>query len=111
MEIKQGADKTFAFYVYNKAGQVVLDEPSNVVFTAIRNVECANCQKLQKILNDGIEFDGETGKYTMAFYPEDTISLEPGAYPFDIKIKRAGKQYFIVKSGTLKIAKSYTGVI
>lgn len=111
MEIKQGADKTFAFYVFNKAGAVVLDEPSDIVFTAIKKTDCANCSRLVKILGDGIMFDSETGKYTMLFYPEDTINLEPGAYPFDIKIKRAGKQYFVVKQGSLKIAKSYTGVI
>ncbi len=111
MQIKQGADKAFAFYVYNKAGEVVLTAPTDIVFTAIRQVECANCQKLTKRLGNGIHFDAETGKYTMTFYPEDTIGLEPGAYPFDIKIKRAGKQYFVVKQGSLKIAKSYTGVI
>lgn len=111
MQIKQGADKTFAFYVYNQAGTVVLDAPNDIVFTAIRQTECANCQTIEKRLNNGIDFDGETGKYTLTFYPEDTINLAPGAYPFDIKIKRAGKQYFVVKEGTLKIVKSYTGVI
>lgn len=111
MQIKQGADKAFAFYVYDQAGEVVKTAPQNIVFTAIKQVECANCSKIEKIFNNGISLDEETGKYTLVFYPEDTIGLEPGAYPFDIKIKRAGKQYFIVKQGTLKVAKSYTGVI
>lgn len=111
MQIKQGADKNFAFYIFNQDGEVVKTTPQNLIFTAIKQEACANCSKIEKRLNNGITFDEETGKYTLVFYPEDTIGLEPGAYPFDIKIKRAGKQYFIVKQGTLKVAKSYTGVI
>lgn len=111
MQIKQGADKAFAFYVYDQTGEVVKTAPQNLVFTAQLKTDCANCSKIQKMLNSGITLDEETGKYTLTFAPEDTISLAPGAYPFDIKIKRAGKQYFIVKQGILKVAKSYTGVI
>ena len=111
MQIKQGADKVFAFYVYNMDGEVVMVEPNDIVFTAVRKTECEDCSTIEKRLNNGIVFDEVTGKYTLTFYPEDTIGLEPGAYPFDIKIKRAGKQYFVVKQGSLKIAKSYTGVI
>ena len=111
MNIKQGADKTFSFFVYNWNGEIVKEKPANVVFTAVRRIECANCQKIEKKLGNGIEFDQASGKYRIIFYPEDTIGLETGVYPFDIKIKRANRQYFIVKSGALKIVKSYTGVI
>lgn len=111
MNIKQGADKVFAFYVYNQAGEVVLEEPENIVFTAVQQLPCGNQVEIQKELNNGIVFNGENGKYRLSFVPEDTINLKTGGYPFDIKIKRAGKQYFVVKEGMLKIVKSYTGVI
>lgn len=111
MQIKQGADKTFAFYVYNQSGEVVKDEPSDIVFTAENELPCGAVKTIKKSLGNGIALDGETGKYTLTFVPADTINLPTGAYPFDIKIKRAGKQYFVVKQGFLKIVKSYTGVI
>ena len=113
MQIKQGANKNFKFYVYTKGSQTPnLQTPRNIVFTALKNNGCG-CGEiiLQKSLNNGITFDPETGKYTLAFLPEDTIGIEPGNYAFDIKIARANLQYFVANQGYLKIKKSYTGLI
>lgn len=111
MRIKQGANKNFKFYVYERGGKTpVLARPQEIVFTAIRSTECQE-NVLQKSLDNGITFDDTTGKYVLAFIPNDTINLPPGNYPFDIKIKRADTQYFVVAQGWLKIEKSYTGVI
>ena len=111
MKIKQGADKSFKFYVYRKGSTTpVLEEPQALVFTAVKE-KCCGTVILKKSLDDGITFDSETGKYTLTFSPADTINLPVGNYPFDIKIKRANTQYFIVAEGNLAIQKSYTGVI
>lgn len=111
MKIKQGADKSFKFYVYRKGStSPVLDAPQALVFTAVKEKCCGNVI-LKKSLGEGITFDAETGKYTLNFVPSDTINLPVGNYPFDIKIKRANTQYFIVAEGNLAIQKSYTGVI
>jgi hypothetical protein len=111
MNIKQGANKNYKFYVYQRGEQTpIVARPEQIVFTA----QLANgCQthKLTKTLGSGISFDSTTGKYTLAFVPADTINLPPGNYGFDIKIKRGGGQYFVVNQGYLKIEKSYTGVI
>lgn len=111
MKIKQGANKNFKFYVYNRGSTTpILDAPTDIVFTA---TQCEYCLRriLQKSLGNGIEFDSTTGKYSLIFEPQDTINLEPGNYPFDIKIKRGDAQYFVVNQGYLKVQKSYTGVI
>lgn len=113
MQIKQGANKNFKFFVYVKGSQTPnLQPPRNVVFTAQKTANCG-CGEivLQKSLNNGITFNSETGKYTLAFLPEDTIGIEPGNYAFDIKIARADLQYFVVNQGYLKITKAYTGLI
>ena len=111
MKIKQGANKNFKFYVYQKGStNPVLSRPANIVMTA-KKENCCGAVVLTKSLDNGISFDGTTGKYTLAFVPEDTINLQIGNYPFDIKIKRENAQYFVVAQGWLKIEKSYTGVI
>lgn len=113
MQIKQGANKNFKFYVYVKgANQPNLQEPLDIVFTAVKGNSCGCGQAvIRKSLGQGISFDEETGKYLLAFVPEDTISLEPGNYSFDIKIARANLQYFVVNQGYLQIKKAYTGLI
>ena len=111
MKLKQGANKNFKFFVYGRGSTTpALDRPQDIVFTAIKSTECPE-NVLQKKLDDGIIFDETTGKYLLSFVPYDTINLPPGNYPFDIKIKRADMQYFVVAQGWLKIEKSYTGVI
>lgn len=111
MNIKQGANKNFKFYVYVKGSNTPnLNVPRDIVFTATHRYECDR-QVMVKSLGKGIEFDSETGKYVLSFVPQDTIGLEPGNYAFDIKIARADLQYFVVKQGFLKIQKSYTGII
>lgn len=111
MKIKQGANKNFKFYVYAKgSSDPILVRPTNIVMTA-KKENCCGAIVLTKSLDNGITFDEATGKYTLAFVPEDTINLQIGNYPFDIKIKRGDAQYFVVAQGWLKIEKSYTGVI
>lgn len=111
MNIKQGANKNFKFYVVQRGTNTPIKAvPEAIVFTAVKK-NCCGQSTLVKSLDDGISFDPETGKYLLAFVPADTISLAPGNYGFDIKIKRPGGQYFVVNQGYLKIEKSYTGVI
>ena len=112
MIVKQGANKNFKFYVTERGGTTpILLAPEAIVFTAERRGACGQEIAITKSLDNGITFDPETGKYVLAFVPEDTINLPPGNYGFDIKIKRSGGQYFVVNQGYLKIEKSYTGVI
>lgn len=113
MNVKQGANKNFKFYVYVKGSQTPnLQVPMNIVFTAMKSNKCGCGEVIfQKSLNDGITFDETTGKYVLSFVPEDTINLEPGNYAFDIKIARANLQYFVVNQGYLNIKKAYTGLI
>lgn len=112
MRIKQGENKSYKFYVYEKGGTTpILLRPQNIVFTAELTASCGEVAKIVKELDNGITFDETDGKYIMSFAPEDTINLPLGNYGFDIKIKRSDKQYFVVYQGYLKIVKSYTGVI
>ena len=112
MIVKQGANKNFKFYVYQRGGTTpITNKPEGLVFTAEKRGTCGCEIVLTKTLDNGISFDEETGKYVLSFVPEDTINLPPGNYGFDIKIKRSGGQYFVVNQGYLKIEKSYTGVI
>lgn len=111
MNIKQGANKNFKFYVYVKGANTPnLIPPREIVFTATHRYNCDR-QLIVKSLGKGITFEPETGKYVLTFEPNDTLGLEPGNYAFDIKIARADLQYFVVKQGFLKIQKSYTGLI
>lgn len=112
MRIKQGESKNYCFYTYPYGSQSpILDEPTDVVFTATFRGQCGQKFGITKSLGSGITFDIETGKYLMKFAPEDTINLPVGNYDFDIKIKRLNAQFFIVKKGYMTIEKSYTGVI
>lgn len=108
MIIKQGADKTYIFYIYDAGGNIVKTAPTDLQFTAV----CPN-NPTQKVLVkrwlDGITLDAETGKYTMVVDSTDTLNLPPNQYPFDIKIKRADRQFFIVMSGVMEIRQAYTG--
>jgi len=108
MIIKQGADKTYIFYIYNTDGDVVKSAPADIQFTAV----CPNNPRqpvLIKSWQKGITLDTETGKYTMIINSEDTINLPPNEYPFDMKVKRGNKQFFVVMSGTMDIRLSFTG--
>lgn len=112
MRIKQGENRNYIFYTYPYGSQSpILDVPNDVVFTAKYRAKCGESFGVVKTLGSGITFDAETGKYSMKFVPEDTINLPPGNYDFDIKIKRANSQYFIVRQGYMTIDKAYTGVI
>lgn len=112
MLLKQGESKKYTFFSYTQGTPTpILDAPDDIVFTAKYRAKCGETFTITKKLNDGITFDAESGKYTMKFNPEDTINLPTGNYDFDIKIKRAPEQYFIVKLGRLTIEQSYTGVI
>lgn len=108
MIIKQGADKTYIFYIYDAGGNVIKTAPTDIQFTAA----CPNNPYravLVKKWQKGITLDEETGKYTMTVDSTDTLNLPPNKYPFDIKIKRADRQYFIVMSGDMEIRQAYTG--
>ena len=112
MNIKQGANKNFKFFVVLRGETTPIKAaPEAIVFAAERRNPCGQETVLTKSLGNGIAFDSNTGKYTLSFVPEDTINLPPGNYGFDIKIKRSGGQYFVINQGYLKIEKSYTGVI
>lgn len=112
MRIKQGETKSFVFYSYEAGSTTpILDEPADIVFTAVKEDDCCNSHRISKKLGAGISFDTETGQYTLSFEPSDTINLPAGNYPFDIKIKRGNAQYFIVKQGAMNIDRAYTGVI
>ena len=108
MIIKQGADKTYIFYIYDAGGNLIKAAPSDIQFTAV----CPNNPRqevLVKKWQKGITLDEETGKYTMTVNSEDTLNLPPNKYPFDIKIKRYNRQFFVVMSGVMEIRLSYTG--
>lgn len=108
MIIKQGSDKTYIFYIYDAGGNLVKTAPADIQFTAA----CPNNAKqpvLVKALNKGITFDAETGKYTMSMESTDTLTLPPAKYPFDIKVKRGNRQFFVVMSGVMEVRISYTG--
>lgn len=110
MIIKQGADKLYAFYIKDAGGNILKERPSDIVFT----VACPNnpdAQVLVKSLDNGIELDTETGKYTMTINAQDTIGLPVATFPFDIKVKRANRQFFVVAQGKVDIRQSYTGII
>ena len=111
MNIKQGENKSFKFQILNNAGTVNETVVSDMVFTAENTLPCGQEVKITKKLGDGIIFDETTHYYLLSFVPEDTINAEPGNYAFDIKVKRSNLQYFVLAKGTLKITKSYTGVI
>ena len=108
MIIKQGADKTYIFYIYDAGGNLLKEPPTDIQFTAT----CPNNPRqpvLVKKWQDGITFDAETGKYTMTIASQETLNLPPNKYPFDIKIKRINRQFFVVMSGVMDIRLSYTG--
>lgn len=108
MIIKQGADKTYIFYIYNSDGEIVKTAPTDIQFTAV----CPDNPRqpvLIKSWQKGITLDEQTGKYTMIINSEDTLGLPPNIYPFDIKVKRINKQFFVVMSGVMDIRISYTG--
>lgn len=110
MIIKQGSDKTYIFYIYDAGGNLIKTAPADIQFTAA----CPNNPNqsvLVKKWQKGITLDTETGKYTMTVDSQDTINLPPAKYPFDIKIKRANRQFFVVLSGVMDIRQSYTGEI
>lgn len=111
MNIKQGENKSFKFQILNQNGDPNEDVVSDIVFTAEKTMPCGKSVKIVKRLNDGIVFDPETFYYLMSFEPDDTINIDAGNYPFDIKVKRSNLQYFVLVEGNLKIVKSYTGVI
>lgn len=110
MIIKQGADKVYIFYIYDMGGNLIKTPPTDIQFTAA----CPNNpyqSVLVKSWQKGITLDEETGKYTMTIDSTDTLNLVPAKYPFDIKIKRGNRQYFVVLSGTMDIRQAYTGEI
>lgn len=110
MIIKQGADKNYIFYIYDAGGNLIKTAPTDIQFTAA----CPNNPNqpvLIKSWQNGITLDTETGKYSMAIDSEDTINLPPNKYPFDIKIKRGNRQFFVVMTGEMDIRQSYTGEI
>lgn len=111
MNIKQGEDKSFKFQILTPEGEPVEQVVNDIVFTAKKTLPCGASIDIVKKLGDGITFDEETSYYLMKFEPSDTISVTPGAYPFDIKVRRINLQYFVLIEGTLKVIKSYTGVI
>lgn len=111
MNIKQGENKSFKFQILNQNGDPNEDVVSDIVFTAKQTLPCGQTTIITKGFSNGITFDPETFYYLMAFEPADTINLKPGNYPFDIKVRRENLQYFVLDEGTLKINKSYTGVI
>lgn len=110
MIIKQGADKTYIFYIHDAGGNTIKTPPTDIQFTAA----CPNNPYQSVVVKSwqkGITLDTETGKYTLVMNSEDTINLPPAKYPFDIKIKRSNRQYFVVLSGVMDIRQSYTGEI
>lgn len=111
MNIKQGEDKSFKFQILNQNGDPNEDVVSDIVFTAEYELPCGQKTQIVKRMGDGIVFDPETFYYLMAFDASDTINAPIGNYPFDIKVKRANLQYFVLAKGEFKIIKSYTGVI
>ena len=111
MNIKQGENKSFKFQILNNAGTVNEAVVSDMVFTAEYTLPCGQEFKITKKLGNGIVFDPDTSYYLLSFVPEDTINANPGNWAFDIKVKRSNLQYFVLAQGTLKITKSYTGVI
>lgn len=69
---------------------------------------CFTCKKnldenpvFQKSLNDGIELVG-SGEYAIRVAPEDTETLAPGAYFYDLEI-RVNNDVFTVMRGILEI--------
>ena len=111
MKIKQGENKSFKFQIVNSEGTPSQEVVADMVFTAEKTMPCGENVKIVKRLGNGIQFNPETYYYTMSFTPQDTINVNSGAYPFDIKVKRGNLQYFVLLEGQLKIIKSYTGVI
>lgn len=107
MIIKQGSDKNYAFFIVDAGNNIVKTEPTDIQFTAA----CPNNPNqpvLIKSWQKGITLDTETGKYSLVINSEDTINLPPATYPFDIKIKRGNRQYFVVLSGDMNIRQAYT---
>lgn len=85
-----------------------LDQDLDSAFFTIKETHSSDEYVVQKSLNNGIT-KLETGKYSVRVAPEDTKSLVPKKYYYDLQIGANGDIFTIIK-GVIEIEREVTEV-